>query len=176
MTGYITKPPGQVNASLIEFLPELESEYSKYPMKHKRWLQPNEKGPKGEPCFVATTTTEANEETTVKKDYTFCKKGPNGKGYYSLMCRVSYINLHNRIGSLAPAGCGGGLCPCFASQANRDEFDRYDDCKRVIFMRQFCSVPNDDKASKQVMNNAVATAQMVYNGTQNEQLVLNAVF
>ena len=175
MTGYITKPPGEVNSSLIEFLPELESEYSKYPMTHERWFQPNEKGPKGEPCFVAATTTEA-EETTVKKDYTFCKKGPNGKGYYSLMCRVSYINLHNRIGSLAPAGCGGGLCPCFASQANRDEFDRYDDCKRVIFMRQFCSVPNDDKASKQVMNNAVATAQMVYNGTQNEQLVLNAVF
>ena len=174
MTGYITKPAGKINSTLIEFLPELESEYSKYPMKHERWLQPNEKGPKGEPCFVATTT-EA-EETKVKKDYTFCKKGPNGKGYYSLMCRVSYINLHNRIGSLAPAGCGGGLCPCFASPANREEFDRYDDCKRVIFMRQFCSIPNDEKASKQVMNNAVATAQMVYNGTQNEQLVLNAVF
>ncbi|OEU05874.1 hypothetical protein FRACYDRAFT_257642 [Fragilariopsis cylindrus CCMP1102] len=167
MSGYITKPPGKINSSLVEFLPELESEYSKYPMKHKRWLQPNEKGPKGEPCFVAAT--EANEETKVKKDYTFCKKGPNGKGYYSLMCRVSYINLHNRIGSVAPAGCGGGL-------SNREEFDRYDDCKRVIFMRQFCSVPNDDTASNQVMNNAVATAQMVYNGTQNEQLVLNAVF
>jgi hypothetical protein len=173
MTGYITKPPGKINSSLIEFLPELESEYSKYPMKHERWLQPNEKGPKGEPCFVATTT-EA-EETIVKKDYTFCKKGPNGKGHYSLMCRVSYINLHNRIGSLAPAGCGGG-CPCFASQANRDEFDRYDDCKRVIFMRQVCSVPNDDMASDQVMGNAKSTAQMVYHGTQNEQLVLNAVF
>ena len=156
MTGYITKPPGQVNSSLIEFLPELESEYSKYPMTHERWFQPNEKGPKGEPCFVAaTTTTEVEEETTVKKDYTFCKTGPNGTGYYSLLCRVSYINLHNRIGSVAPTGCGGG-CPCFASKANREEHDRYDDCKRVIFMRSVCSVPNDKKASNHVINSATA--------------------
>ncbi|MGK3736689.1 MAG: hypothetical protein ACI8RD_010934 [Bacillariaceae sp.] len=172
MSGYITKSAGKINASLIEFLPELESEYSKYPIKHPRWFEPNEKGPKGEPCFVATTT--AAEETIVKKDYTFCKKGPNGKGYYSLMCRVSYINLHSRIESLAPTGCGGN-CPCFASQANRDVFDRYDDCKRVIFMRQLCNYPNDEMADHQVMGNAKATAKMVYNATQNEQLVFMAV-
>ncbi|OEU11228.1 hypothetical protein FRACYDRAFT_246341 [Fragilariopsis cylindrus CCMP1102] len=160
MTGYITKPPGMVNASLIEFLPELESEYSKYPMTHERWFQPNEKGPKGEPCFVAATEVE-EETTTVKKDYTFCKTGPNGTGYYSLLCRVSYTNLHSRIGSVAPTGCGGGLCLCFASQANREEHDRYDDCKRVIFMRKCCSVPNDKKASNQVMNNAVAIAPTI---------------
>ena len=166
MVGYITKSPALINRSLIEFVPELDSDYSKYPMKHSRWLEPNEIGPKGEPCFIKATATESDQ--TIKKDYTFCKVGPKGKGFYSLMCRVSYINLQNRIPSLAPAS---EFCSCFADKATRDALDRYDDCKRVIFMRQLCNTPNDEIASDAVMRNAQGTADLTYNTTQNEQLI-----
>ena len=171
--GYITKPAGEINASLVEFLPELDSEYAQYPMKRKRWYDPNETGPKGEPCFITATTDTG--ETIVKKDYVYCTNGPNGNGCYLLMCRISYVNLYNKLKSSAPQGACAA-CPCFASKATRAALDRYDDCKRVVYMRQRCiQVPDDQIASDIVMGNAQATAKMAYNATQNAQLVVNAV-
>lgn len=181
MVGYITKPAAEINAALVEFLPELDSEYAKYPMKHKRWYDPNETGPKGEPCFFIENSPSTSPTRTAegiknnKKDYVYCTNGPNGKGYYSLMCRISYVNLHRKLKSSAPQGSCAG-CPCFASKATRMAMDRYDDCRRVIYMRQLCTqLPDDQIASDIVMGRAKATAQMVYNGTQNAQLVINAV-
>ena len=171
MVGYITKPAAEINKTLVEFLPELDSAYATYPMKHVRWYHPNEKGPKGEPCFIPHEGSGAT--APIKKDYVYCIKGLGGKGYYSLMCHSSYVNLHEKLKSLAPQG---SACPCLNNKETRDALDRYDDCKRVIFMRQLCTPKPDDKlASDIVMGNAKATADKVYNFTQNEQLVLNAV-
>ena len=173
MVGYITKPAREINKNLVEFLPEMDSEYATFPMKHARWYNPDEKGPKGEPCFIPHDG--AALATTSKKDYVYCIVGPNGKGYYSLMSRVSYVNLHEKLKSLAPQGTCVS-CPCFASKATRDALDRYDDVKRVVYMRQLCTPkPDDALASDIVMGKAKATADAVYNFTQNEQLVLNAV-
>ncbi len=33
------------NAKMVRFVPELASEYAKYPMKQSRWLDPKEKDP-----------------------------------------------------------------------------------------------------------------------------------
>ena len=180
MVGYVTKSPAAINKALIEFLPELDSEYAAYPMNHPRWYQPNETGPKGEPCFVPGVAAAANNGTptgtaaaVIRKDYAYCSRGPNGAGYYSLLCHVSYMNLHEKLKSVTPQSAA---CPCFNSKETRDALDRYDDCKRVIFMRQRCTVRPDDKlADDIVMGQAKATAQAVYNATQNEQLVVNAV-
>ena len=173
MTGYVTPPAAAVNKAMVEFLPELDSEYATYPMHHKRWYRANEKGPKGEPCFIKHQGDPAT--VPVKKDYAYCTDAPNGNGYYSLMCRTSYVNLYYKLKSLAPqATCGGG---CFANQATRDTLDRYDDCKRVVYMRQKCIPKPDDKlASDLVMSNAQDSAKRVYNATQNEALIVNAVF
>jgi hypothetical protein len=174
MVGYITKPAAEINRALVEFLPELVSEYARYPMNHQRWYGPHEKGPKGEPCFVPHNVS-AQSYIPIKKDYVYCHKGLAGKGYYSLMCHISYLNLHKKLESCAPQGTCTA-CPCFASKVTRDALDRYDDCKRVVFMRQLCTNKPDDKlASDIVLGNSKATAQAVYNMTQNEQLLFNAV-
>ncbi|VEU33704.1 unnamed protein product [Pseudo-nitzschia multistriata] len=177
MAGYVTKPAAAVNKALVEFLPELDSDYATYPMKHDRWYEPDETGPKGEPCFIAKGGTSlATGSPPIKKDYVYCTTGGNGEGYYSLMCRTSYINLYYKLKSCAPQGTCTA-CPCFASKATRDALDRYDDCKRVVYMRQKCFPKPDDKlASDIVMGIAKDTANMVYHGTQNEQLIVNAVF
>lgn len=172
MVGYITKPAREINKSLVEFLPELDSDYARYPMNHVRWYSHTETGPKGEPCFVPRNGTSP---TSRKKDYVYCPNGIAGRGYYSLMCRISYVQLHEQLKTMAPQGdCAN--CPCFASNETRKALDRYDDVKRVVFMRQLCTQRPDDKlASDIVMGRAKATADMVYNATQAEALVINAV-
>ena len=169
MVGYITKLAKEINKSLVEFLPELDSDYATYPMSHERWYEPTENGPKGEPCFIPYNGTSP---APVKRDYVYCPQGIAGKGYYSLMCHNSYVNLNRKLKSLAPQA---GACPCCASKEVRDALDRYDDVKRVVYMRQLPFQPNDKLASDIVMGQAKATADKVYNFTQGEQLVFNAI-
>ena len=170
MVGYITKPAREINKSLVEFLPELDSDYARYPMKHVRWYSHTETGPKGEPCFIPRQGTSP---TSRKKDYVYCPDGIAGRGYYSLMCHASYVCLHKKLQTLAPQGA---TCPCFASKETRKLLDRYDDVKRVDFMRQLCTPkPDDQLASDIVMGRAKATADMVYNATQAEATVINAI-
>ena len=169
MVGYITKPANEINKSMVEFLPELNSDYARYPMSHERWYEPNEIGPKGEPCFVPH---DGASYAPIKRDYVYCPEGSAGKGYYSLMCHNSYVNLHRKLKSLAPQA---GFCPCFASKEVRKALDRYDDVKRVLHMRRLPVVPNDKLASDIVLGQAKATAETVYNITQGEQLVFNAI-
>jgi hypothetical protein len=59
-----------VNAKLVNFVPELASEYAKYPMKRDRWLDPKETGPKHEQLFIA-----ASWNTDQKSDYVY-GRGP----------------------------------------------------------------------------------------------------
>ncbi len=169
MVGYITKPASEINKTMVEFLPELDSDYATYPMKHERWYEPNEVGPKGEPCFVSH---DGASPAPIKRDYVYCPQGPAGSGYYSLMCHNSYVNLHRKLKNLAPQAV---ICPCFASKEVRNALDRYDDVKRLVYMRQLPFKPNDQLASDIVLGQAKATAETVYNITQGEQLVFNAI-
>eukprot|EP00534_Pseudo-nitzschia_fraudulenta_P002326 CAMPEP_0201124034 /NCGR_PEP_ID=MMETSP0850-20130426/10128_1 /ASSEMBLY_ACC=CAM_ASM_000622 /TAXON_ID=183588 /ORGANISM="Pseudo-nitzschia fraudulenta, Strain WWA7" /LENGTH=156 /DNA_ID=CAMNT_0047391213 /DNA_START=123 /DNA_END=593 /DNA_ORIENTATION=- len=126
---------------MIKFLPELDSDYARFPMHHKRWYQPQEKGPKGEPCFV-----KADNPEVVKRDYVYCKVGAFGTGYYSLMTKVAYVNLYNKIDSLQPGTCG---CACNAM--DRKAMDEHDDVKRILYGRHMASTPCDDKAEKRTL-------------------------
>ena len=175
MAGYITKPAAAINKALVEFLPELDSEYATYPMNYPRWYEPCEQGPKGEPCFIASNLSSVNaiKKVAIKKDYAYCSRGPNGPGYYSLLCHYAYVVLYQKVKTLAPQSAA---CPCFNSKEVRDALDRHDDCQRVMYMRQLSTDKPDDRLAENiVMGRAKATADKVYNFTQNEALVVNTI-
>jgi len=94
MSSFHTKSAKELNSSMVKFHPELSSDYAHYPMNHKRWLQPSEKGPNGEPCYV-----KGGDPSLRKKDYVYCKRGAFGPGYYSLMTKVSAYFEHNMMRS-----------------------------------------------------------------------------
>ncbi|KAG7360495.1 hypothetical protein IV203_035594 [Nitzschia inconspicua] len=153
MSCLISKPEAEINRSMIKFLPELDSEYARYPMHHPQWYQPSQKGPKGEPCFIQET------ENGIKKDYVFCKCGSEGPGYYLLMTKVSYVNLYTKLDSLQPGTCG---VACNA--ADRKALDEYDDVKRVLYGRHLSPRPDDAAAGKRAMDEAQGMAIAAYNG------------
>jgi hypothetical protein len=152
MSSIITKPAKELNASMVKFHPELDSDYARYPMYHKRWLQPSEKGPKGEPCFL-----KCDDPSVVKKDYTYCKRGNFGPGYYSLMTKVAYVNLYTKHDSMQPGTCG---IACNA--ADRNAIDEHDDVRRLLYARQNSSKPSDTAADKQAMDVAQGMAIAAY--------------
>lgn len=156
MSILVTKPDAEINRSMIKLLPELDSDYAKYPMHWERWYQPSEKGPKGEPCFVAGTQKDGG----IKKDYVYCKTGGNGPGYYSLMTKVSYVNLYTKLDSMSP----GGTCGIGCTSADRRAMDEYDDVKRVLYGRHFAPRPCDKAAGKRTMDEAHGMAQAAYGG------------
>lgn len=178
MSQLVTKPAAEINASLIKFLPETDSQYARYPMKHDRWYEPTETGPHGEPCYVQVDTAAAGSASpsSVKKDYVFCRKTPPGMqpGYFSLMTHVAYVNLYEKIDSVRPAGGGGGCCGIGGSPDERQALDEWDDVKRVIWARQLAAQPNDEIAGKAAMDVAKGKAKSAYTFTQNEALVVNA--
>ena len=75
----------EINAAMVRVAPELSSEYAAYPLFREQWLSPAATGPKGEPCFVA-----AEKDDGPRMDYVYCKRGPSGPGYYSLLTKTSY--------------------------------------------------------------------------------------
>ena len=148
MIGFITKPAKEINQSLIEFLPELDSDYARYPMSHPKWYSHLDVGPKGERCFIPFNGVDP---VPAKKDYVY-GDGIAGKGYYSLLCHASYECLHEKLKSRKPkATLFQKLMPEYWSAR-----DRYDDVKRVIWMRKACTQKPDDKlASDIVLNGAL---------------------
>jgi hypothetical protein len=147
-----------MNANMVKFVPEFASEYAAYPLNRDRWLQPDEKDPKGRFCFV-----KGGSNAVPKMDYVF-GRGPFGEGYYSLLTKNAYKNLHARMTNEAPAGC------CACSKAARKEIDEYDDVRRMVYNRSVATVPND--SSKDAIEIARGTAQAWHNGLQNQQLVV----
>ena len=169
MAGLVSKPADVLNKSMQDFLPELASEYSKYPMHHKEWLRPEQQGPKGEPCYIAATTDEG-----MKMDYVFCRLVPQGYhvGYYSLMTPIAYVNLYKiKLPAARPQTTSG----CGCSKADREALDAYDDVKRILWARQMSPQPDDTIAGQHALSGAKDTANRAYHWTQNEQLVINAV-
>lgn len=164
MSALVTKPAAEINQSMIKFFPELASPYAKYPMKHERWYDPTEKGPKGEPCYLP------QGDVGVKADYAYCKRVPEGMnaGYFSLMSHVAYVNLYERLDLVRPdSGCCGLM-------GDREAADQWDDVKRVLWGRQLAAIPDDEVAGKAAIDRAKGAAQSVYTFTQNEALVVGA--
>jgi hypothetical protein len=150
---------------MVKFYPELDSDYARYPMYHKRWLQPSEKGPKGEPCFL-----KCDDPTVVKKDYMYCKRGNFGPGYYSLMTKVAYVNLYTKHNSMQPGTCG---IACNA--ADRKAIDEHDDVRRLLYARYNSSKPFDTAAVEQAMNVSHAIAIAAYTADNPGLRILNKV-
>lgn len=129
-------------------------------MTHSRWLDPKEKDPRGRPCFL-------QEPDAGSKEHYVYGPGKYGRGYYHLLTLSSYKALYARLSHEAPGGC------CTCSAAARKEYDEYDDVKRIVHARSKATVPNDAKAYDDAIADAQATAQIWYNGTQNEALAIN---
>mmetsp|Transcript_28074 Transcript_28074/g.40653 ORF Transcript_28074/g.40653 Transcript_28074/m.40653 type:complete len:176 (-) Transcript_28074:470-997(-) len=151
MSSVIVKPAKELNASMIKFLPELDSDYARFPMNYEKWCHPKDKGPKGEPCYIKS------EDVGIKKDYVYCKAGTFGPGYYSLMTRISYVNLYSKHDSNA-----AGFCGCACNAADRKLLDEHDDVKRLLYGRQMSPRPNDTAAEKRAMDESHGMATAAY--------------
>jgi hypothetical protein len=137
----------EVNDIMVQFLPELASDYAKYPMKRDRWYLPNENGLKGEALFLK------EENKGVKMDYVF-GRGPGGPGYYSLLTKTAYINLYTRITHECPVAF------CAMSKKAHKACDEWDDVKRIIHARQLATKPDDQTAKSDALRNSKAEAHM----------------
>jgi hypothetical protein len=156
MSAIVSKSSDEINKSMVKFLPELSSEYAKYPMHYKKWYDPTQKGPKGESCFIKSSD---NNISVIKMDYAYCKRGPLGPGYYSLMTKVSYVNLYTKLLSMSPLTCSIGC-----NSADRKAMDEYDDVKRVIYGRHFSPRPDDTAAGKRALDESEGIAIASYWG------------
>jgi hypothetical protein len=133
-----------INKAFDLTAPELKSQYARYPMKYAGWLGFNEKHD-GKPTFIGADTDQG-----FKLDYVYCKHGPNGKGYYHLLTKVSHGNLFSRIVS---EGAGAGCL------FNRDaaKFDAWDTTRRIVYARTRCSRPDDNDAKEQGVDHMAGT-------------------
>lgn len=148
------------NADMIRIAPELDSVYGRYPIRFKNWLDPSSSTDKGEPCFIASP------DIGVKQNYVY-GRGPLGNGYYHLLTKPAYVNLYGRLQSSAPSP---GCC-CFGG----NDYQTYQGVKDVMYNRYVGSIPDDVQAKKDALSKAKDTAQVWYQGTQNEQLAIGAV-
>lgn len=131
------------NERLVKFLPELASLYGEYPLRYNRWLDPGERGPNGEPCFIVAVAAQDNNNNTnkgVKKHYVWGPDGPKGPGYYHLLTQTAYTHLCRRIDQLAPMQ---GYCCCTCSAEIRNEMDEWSHAKQVVYSRRESPVPAD---------------------------------
>lgn len=117
----------------------------------------------GKPCFVAS-----NDDIGVRLDYMFCHKGPLGPGYYHMLTKIAYNSLYSRVSSTAPSQ---GCC-CFGDSRAYNEFNGV---KIVVYNRTVSRIPDDVQAKRDGMDRAKELCEVWYQGTQNEQLALNAV-
>jgi hypothetical protein len=152
MSSVITKSADELNESMIKFFPELKSEYARFPMSYERWLNPGEKTPKGDPCFVKSA-----DGSIFKKDYVWCKYGNFGPGYYHLLTKPAYVNLYNKIDSIQPGTCG-----IACNSADRKAMDEHDDVKRLLYGRHMSPRPSDKAAEQRAMDESLGMARAAY--------------
>lgn len=130
-----------------EVAPELDSQFARYPMKRPRWLDLSEKDPQGKPIFLP-----ANGSTGLKQDYVR-GRGPRGEGYYHLLNRNAYRNLHQRLHSQAPAQC------CSCTKSARQYYNEYNDVQTIVYNRSVASKPDDGLGAKEAIEISQTTAQ-----------------
>lgn len=152
----------EMNRKMVKFLPELASSFAVYPMRRDRWYSPTEKGPNGQALYIASSNNG------IKLDYVY-GRGQCGEGYYSLLTKVSYINLYSRVSNECPSTC------CACTKEARIAYDEWDDVKRLMHARQASPIPDDGVAKDAAIRQAKDTAQAYYHGTQFEQLGVMAV-
>jgi hypothetical protein len=133
------------NAKMVKFCPELESEYARYPMSHRKWLDLKATTANGEKAFLKEPN---NKNNIVKLDYVY-GPGPLGRGYYHIMTRPAYVILYHRLLSQAPPGC----C-CALDQDSRNNYDQWDDVKRIVRARSVATQPDDQVAAADQIGNA----------------------
>lgn len=138
-----------VNEAFSATCPKLKDNLiGKYPMEYERWLQPNEELLNAEDDGKQPTTKmflASSENQGLKRDYVWCKHGPNGKGYYHLRTRIAHVNLSSRFRMGAP-GRGGLFC-CLYAGPDKVFLNHWDTTNRVLFARSSMSTPNDIKFS-----------------------------
>mmetsp|Transcript_18358 Transcript_18358/g.27883 ORF Transcript_18358/g.27883 Transcript_18358/m.27883 type:complete len:179 (+) Transcript_18358:56-592(+) len=164
------KNADEVNAKMARVAPELKSPYAKYPLSaqtgRSMWVNPDGgRTAKGEPCFIAGQ----GKDQPMKEHYVY-GAGSLGYGYYHLLTRDSHKILYVRLQSTTPFAC----CSCFNKEATR-AIDEHDDITRICYNRSVATIPDDIQAAKDAEAKARGTAKAVYNFTQNEQLVVNAI-
>ncbi|KAL7535936.1 hypothetical protein ACHAXR_006823 [Thalassiosira sp. AJA248-18] len=161
----------EVNAQMASVAPELASPYAKYPLSAsggRMWVNPNGgKTSKGEPCFIPGDG-KPTKHTMLRENYVY-GAGTMGFGWYHLCSRDPYNILYHRLQSTAPVPC------CACSKEARKGLCDHDDVSRICYNRSVASIPDDEQATKDAIAIARGTAKAVYNFTQNEQLVINAV-
>ena len=123
-----------MNAKMANLVPELDSEYARFPMRRSRWLDVAEVTSKNEPCFVASA-----KDVGLKKNYIW-GPGPKGFGYYHLLTRASYISLYARLTYECPVSC------CSFSRAARKKYAEWDEVKRLVYFRSRAVRPDDGRA------------------------------
>jgi hypothetical protein len=128
----------RMNAMMVNFAPELASEYAEYPTPLKYWLKATDTDPKGEPCFIAAPK---DGQMKLKPNYVF-GPGPKGFGYYHLLTRASYLALYARMTHENPVSC------CSFNKAAREKYSDFDDVKRLVFARSRSSKPDDGNTSR----------------------------
>ena len=159
----------EINQKMARIAPELASSYAAYPLSAKsgrtKWVNPSGgKTAKGEPCFIAGE----GKTQPMKHDYVY-GAGSRGFGWYHLLTRDSYNNLYHRLQAATPVPC------CACSKEARQNLSDHEDVVLIVYNRSVASIPDDEQGAKDAIAIARGTAKAVYNFTQNEQLVLNAV-
>ena len=76
----------EMNKTMAELIPELDSEYARTPMARSRWKEPSETNDDSTPCFIP-----ADYEEGKRKDYIWMPKKKDLKaGYYHLATQEAY--------------------------------------------------------------------------------------
>ena len=91
--------PETMNATMIEMIPELDSEYAKAPMAGNRWYKLTEVLDNGSPCFIPCDKPVGRKIDYIWVPESYERKGWFGKkttqkrpgGYHHLRTREAYV-------------------------------------------------------------------------------------
>mmetsp|Transcript_8504 Transcript_8504/g.10754 ORF Transcript_8504/g.10754 Transcript_8504/m.10754 type:complete len:166 (-) Transcript_8504:187-684(-) len=150
------------NETLSRIVPELASQYAKYPMKRNSWLDPSSTTFEG---FIPYVKDKNVITITLKVDYVW-GPGTRGFGYYHLLTRDSYVILNARLKNNAPAQCS----VCCGSNA-RKRYNDHTDVENIVYARSIASRPDDFLGQQEVIQIARGQAKAAYHQDQNFQLL-----
>ena len=133
----VTTSYDQFNARMAELVPELKSEYGRYPMKREKWVpsSPNEKSPDGKPSFLASPRDPGNTKPLLD-DYVW-GPGSRGFGYYHLTTKEAYATLEARLQSASAPTC------CFGGSKDKSDLK---ELHIIMYYRAGSPKPDDDIA------------------------------
>jgi hypothetical protein len=148
-----------INDILAKYIPEFErSKCAHYPMKYDRWYDPSETAPSGDPCFIPKSAApeksakkdnkDGSTKMPIKENYVFCKSGPLGEGYYSVLCQYTYEYLDERLQTMVPQEQPNCFWSCCRAKS-RHAWKEWELCGQVVRNRRYSSVPDDRVAAEE---------------------------